>query len=147
MPSWFIFVLIGLVGGVTAGIFGIGGGIIIVPALVYWAGFSQHMATGTTLAVLLPPIGLAAVRSARRWSKWSSRHLSKLASPSNWKRSRIWRRLWATVQWELRASSLTGRLSTQAACLTRRRSLPGFRKPKLGTPYPHRQRFSCPSPD
>ena len=35
-------------------------GIIIVPALVYWAGFSQHMATGTTLAVLLPPIGLAA---------------------------------------------------------------------------------------
>jgi uncharacterized membrane protein YfcA len=60
MPSWFIFVLIGLVGGVAAGIFGIGGGIVIVPALVYWAGFSQHMATGTTLAVLLPPIGLAA---------------------------------------------------------------------------------------
>lgn len=60
MPSWLIFVLIGLVGGVTAGIFGIGGGIIIVPALVYWAGFSQHMATGTTLAVLLPPVGLAA---------------------------------------------------------------------------------------
>ncbi len=60
MPPWFIFVLIGLVGGVTAGIFGIGGGIVIVPALVYWAGFSQHMATGTTLAVLLPPIGLAA---------------------------------------------------------------------------------------
>lgn len=60
MPPWFIFVVIGLVGGVTAGIFGIGGGIIIVPALVYWAGFSQHAATGTTLAVLLPPIGLAA---------------------------------------------------------------------------------------
>lgn len=60
MPSWIIFVIIGLIGGVTAGIFGIGGGIIIVPALVYWAGFSQHQATGTTLAVLLPPIGLAA---------------------------------------------------------------------------------------
>jgi uncharacterized membrane protein YfcA len=52
--------MIGLAGGLAAGIFGIGGGIIIVPALVYWAGFSQHMATGTTLAVLLPPIGLAA---------------------------------------------------------------------------------------
>lgn len=60
MPSWFIFVLIGLAGGVCAGLFGIGGGIVIVPALVYWAGFSQHAATGTTLAVLLPPIGLAA---------------------------------------------------------------------------------------
>lgn len=60
MPSWLIFVFIGLIGGVTAGIFGIGGGVIIVPALVYWAGFSQHLAIGTTLAVLLPPIGLAA---------------------------------------------------------------------------------------
>lgn len=60
MPPWFIFIVIGLVGGGAAGLFGIGGGIIIVPALVYWAGFSQHAATGTTLAVLLPPIGLAA---------------------------------------------------------------------------------------
>jgi uncharacterized membrane protein YfcA len=60
MPPWLIFVFIGLIGGVTAGIFGIGGGVIIVPALVYWAGFSQHLAIGTTLAVLLPPIGLAA---------------------------------------------------------------------------------------
>lgn len=60
MPGWSIFVVIGLIGGVAAGIFGIGGGVIIVPALVYWAGFSQHMATGTTLAVLLPPVGLAA---------------------------------------------------------------------------------------
>lgn len=60
MPSWLIFIFIGLIGGLAAGVFGIGGGVIIVPALVYWAGFSQHMATGTTLAVLLPPIGLAA---------------------------------------------------------------------------------------
>lgn len=60
MPSWLIFVFIGLIGGATAGIFGIGGGVIIVPALIYWAGFSQHLAIGTTLAVLLPPIGLAA---------------------------------------------------------------------------------------
>ncbi len=60
MPSWLIFVIIGVLGGVAAGFFGIGGGIVIIPALIYLAGFSQHMATGTTLAMLLPPIGLAA---------------------------------------------------------------------------------------
>jgi len=60
MPGWLTFVLIGLVGGTAAGLFGVGGGIVLVPALVYWAGFSQHRATGTSLAVLLPPIGLAA---------------------------------------------------------------------------------------
>jgi uncharacterized protein len=60
MPAGLIFAVIGLLGGIAAGFFGIGGGIVIVPALVYWAGFSQHMATGTSLAVLLPPIGLAA---------------------------------------------------------------------------------------
>lgn len=57
---WQIFVLIGVIGGVLAGLFGVGGGIVIVPALIYWAGFSQHQATGTSLAVLLPPIGLGA---------------------------------------------------------------------------------------
>jgi len=60
MPSWILFIVIGLVGGVAAGLFGVGGGVVIVPALIYWAGFSQHRATGTSLAVLLPPIGLAA---------------------------------------------------------------------------------------
>jgi len=60
MPFWLILVVIGLVGGVTAGLFGIGGGVVIVPMLIYWAGFSHHKATGTSLAVLLPPIGLAA---------------------------------------------------------------------------------------
>ena len=60
MPLWLTLVIIGILGGIAAGFFGIGGGIIIIPALVYWAGFSQHLATGTTLAVLLPPIGLAA---------------------------------------------------------------------------------------
>ena len=60
MIAYVIFVVIGLLGGVASGFFGIGGGIVIVPALIYWAGFSQHKATGTSLAVLLPPIGLAA---------------------------------------------------------------------------------------
>jgi len=60
MPAWLIFVIIGVLGGVASGLFGVGGGIVIVPALIYWAGFSQHAATGTSLAVLLPPVGLAA---------------------------------------------------------------------------------------
>ena len=60
MPLLLTFVVIGILGGIAAGLFGVGGGIVIVPALIYWAGFTQHKATGTSLAVLLPPIGLAA---------------------------------------------------------------------------------------
>jgi len=60
MPQWLVLLIIGICGGVTSGLFGVGGGIVIVPALIYWAGFSVHKATGTSLAVLLPPIGLAA---------------------------------------------------------------------------------------
>ncbi|WP_160286711.1 sulfite exporter TauE/SafE family protein [Pseudomonas sp. QL9] len=60
MSAWLVYVAIGIASGVAAGLFGVGGGLIVVPALIYWAGFSQHMATGTSLAVLLPPIGLAA---------------------------------------------------------------------------------------
>ena len=59
--SILIFCGIGILAGLASGIFGIGGGIIIVPMLVYFAGFSQLNATGTSLAVLLPPIGLMAV--------------------------------------------------------------------------------------
>ena len=59
--SPFLFLAIGLVAGVLSGVFGIGGGVVIVPALIYLAGFSQHRATGTSLAVLLPPIGFAAM--------------------------------------------------------------------------------------
>jgi uncharacterized membrane protein YfcA len=56
-----VFVLIGLAAGIVSGFFGVGGGAIIVPALVYFAGFDQHRATGTSLAVLLLPVGLGAV--------------------------------------------------------------------------------------
>ena len=66
MVSWLTLAAIGLVGGIISGLFGVGGGIVIVPALIYWAGFSQHRATGTSLAVLLPPIGLAAVLEYHR---------------------------------------------------------------------------------
>ncbi len=55
-----IMLLIGLAAGVCSGFFGIGGGVIIVPALVYLLGFSQHKAIGTSLAILLPPVGIGA---------------------------------------------------------------------------------------
>lgn len=66
MTTGLLFLWIGLVAGLAAGFFGVGGGVVIVPALIYWAGFSQHMATGTSLAVLLPPIGLAAALEYNR---------------------------------------------------------------------------------
>jgi len=63
MTSSFIALMltIGLFSEIVSGIFGIGGGIIIVPALIYLAKFSQHAAIGTSLAILLPPVGLWAV--------------------------------------------------------------------------------------
>ncbi|MDE2179829.1 MAG: sulfite exporter TauE/SafE family protein [candidate division NC10 bacterium] len=55
-----MYVLLGVVAGICSGLIGIGGGIIIIPALVFWFGLSQHQAQGTTLALLVPPIGLLA---------------------------------------------------------------------------------------
>lgn len=56
-----ILVLIGLAAGMLAGLVGVGGGIIIVPALIYFLGFSQKMAQGTSLGILLLPVGILAV--------------------------------------------------------------------------------------
>jgi uncharacterized protein len=50
--------LLGVIAGLLSGIAGIGGGVIIVPALVFVFGMSQQQAQGTTLALLVPPIGL-----------------------------------------------------------------------------------------
>ena len=52
---------IGLLAGILSGLFGIGGGIIIVPALVKWLRYSQKTASGTCLAALLPPVGLPGI--------------------------------------------------------------------------------------
>jgi uncharacterized protein len=60
IPTILILLTIGSAAGILAGIFGVGGGVIIVPALILVLGFSEHKATGTSLAVLLPPIGIAA---------------------------------------------------------------------------------------
>jgi uncharacterized membrane protein YfcA len=55
--------LLGIIAGYFSGLVGIGGGVIIVPALVLLFGFTEHMAQGTTLALLVPPIGILAVIS------------------------------------------------------------------------------------
>ncbi len=55
------FVLLGLAAGVLSGLLGIGGAIIIIPALVFVFGFAQHRAEGTTLALMVPPIGILAL--------------------------------------------------------------------------------------
>src|SRR6476619_7627543 len=56
-----LLLLIGLAAGVLSGLVGVGGGIIIVPALVLLLGFSQQQAQGTSLGLLLLPIGILAV--------------------------------------------------------------------------------------
>ena len=53
--------LLGLGVGILVGLMGVGGGIVLVPALVYLLGYSQHLAQGTSLLLQLPPIGLGAL--------------------------------------------------------------------------------------
>lgn len=53
-----LFLLLGLFVGALSGLIGIGGGVLIMPALIYVFGFSQYQAQGTTLALLVPPIGI-----------------------------------------------------------------------------------------
>ncbi|MEP6583874.1 MAG: sulfite exporter TauE/SafE family protein [Ginsengibacter sp.] len=56
-----ILIIIGLAAGIMGGLVGIGGGIVIVPALVYFLSFSQKEAQGTSLGILLLPIGILGV--------------------------------------------------------------------------------------
>jgi uncharacterized membrane protein YfcA len=60
MNDIFLYTLLGLGAGILSGVVGIGGGVLIVPALVFLFGFSQQQAQGTTLALLVPPIGILA---------------------------------------------------------------------------------------
>ncbi|MBD3638614.1 MAG: sulfite exporter TauE/SafE family protein [Crocinitomicaceae bacterium] len=57
----FLLVAIGLIAGAMSGFVGIGGGVIMVPALIYFMGMTQHAAQGTSLFLMLPPIGILAV--------------------------------------------------------------------------------------
>lgn len=68
-----ILIVIGILSGMLAGVFGVGGAIIVIPALVFILGLSQHDAQGTSLAFMLPPVGILAT-----WNYWKSGHV-------NWK--------------------------------------------------------------
>src|SRR5689334_407622 len=59
--AWWAFLVVGAVVGTVGGMLGIGGGVLIIPALVFLFGFPQRLAVGTSLAMLLPPIGLFAI--------------------------------------------------------------------------------------
>jgi uncharacterized protein len=68
-----ILIIVGILSGLLAGVFGVGGAIIVIPALVFILGFSQHDAQGTSLAFMLPPVGILAT-----WNYWKAGHV-------NWK--------------------------------------------------------------
>lgn len=57
-----IVLVIGVAVGVLVGLLGIGGGVVMVPVMVYLLHMDQHLAQGTSLLILLPPIGLGALR-------------------------------------------------------------------------------------
>ena len=59
--STLLYLTLGLIAGTLSGMFGIGGGTILIPGLVFLAGLTQQEAQGTTLAIMLLPIGLLAV--------------------------------------------------------------------------------------
>jgi uncharacterized membrane protein YfcA len=61
-PMTLIVLLLGLAVGALVGLMGIGGGVLLVPALVYLVHMDQHLAQGTSLFILLPPVGLGALR-------------------------------------------------------------------------------------
>ncbi|HEY4337208.1 MAG TPA: sulfite exporter TauE/SafE family protein [Puia sp.] len=56
-----LLIIVGLLAGMLSGLVGLGGGVIIVPALMFFLGFSQHQAQGTSLGILLLPAGIFAV--------------------------------------------------------------------------------------
>ena len=56
-----LLIVVGLLAGILSGLVGLGGGVIIVPALIFLLGFSQHQAQGTSLGILLLPAGIFAV--------------------------------------------------------------------------------------
>lgn len=68
-----VLIILGILSGLLAGAFGIGGAIIVIPALVFILGLSQHEAQGTSLAFMLPPVGILAT-----WNYWKAGHV-------NWK--------------------------------------------------------------
>ena len=60
ITTFITLLFIGLFAGIASGYVGIGGGIIIIPSLIYFLGLGQHQAQGVSLALMLPPIGVLA---------------------------------------------------------------------------------------
>lgn len=60
MNEIILLLIVGIVAGLLAGLFGVGGGIIVIPALIYIFGMNQHQAQGTSIAFLLLPVGILA---------------------------------------------------------------------------------------
>ncbi len=73
--QFFWMFLTGIAAGVLSGMFGIGGGIVIVPALVMILGLSQHAATATSLIALLLPVGILGVAEYYRAGKISGENI------------------------------------------------------------------------
>lgn len=71
-----ILVLIGILAGIASGFIGVGGGIIIVPGLIYLLGLDQHTAQGTSLLLMLPPIGILAVMNYYRHGAIDNTHIA-----------------------------------------------------------------------
>ena len=72
-------ILIGLAAGILGGMVGVGGGIVIVPALVYFLAFSQHEAQGNSLALMLFPVGILGVLNYYRKGYVDFRYAGLLA--------------------------------------------------------------------
>ena len=99
-----VFIAIGFFAGILSGVFGIGGGIVIAPALIYFARFTPITATGTSLGSLLLPVGLLGVLEYHRrgnininaslwiamglfFGAWAGANVAHLLSPLALKRS------------------------------------------------------------
>lgn len=61
LQEFILLALIGLAAGIFGGMVGLGGGVIMIPAMIYFMGMSQISAQGTSLAVMIPPVGILAV--------------------------------------------------------------------------------------
>ncbi|MFU8797699.1 MAG: TSUP family transporter [Gammaproteobacteria bacterium] len=70
MTNNFLYIALGLFAGCISGVIGIGGGVVIVPALIFLFGMTVHQAQGTSLAVMLPPIGILAA-----WMYYNQGHV------------------------------------------------------------------------
>lgn len=71
LPSWASLLITGVAAGIASGLFGIGGGVIIVPILVFVFGYNQVTASGTSLVALLLPVGIFAV-----WNYWREQRIT-----------------------------------------------------------------------